>query len=227
VTLNEQSARDSMAHGGANGAKKIAFAAVKDVIEHGTLVHQASHGRKESFYISAPVRISGRDNIVTVLVHRDQNTQRMYLHSVALKENLLKPSVSAVDTKASERSSATTSGDTPTVANVVQQGKAATADVARELNRLLTLDVGPPGGVQFSRAAAEGVAARIREPSSKPGQQTRSAQMAKPPKAIHDPPNRRRENAALAQQRGADWPALIAACGGSHERDSSVAQRPS
>lgn len=90
---------------------------------------------------------------VAVLVHRDQNTQRMYLHSVALKENLLKPSVSAVDAKASERGSATTSGDVSTVANAVQQGKAATADVARELNRLLTLDVKPPGGVQFSRAA--------------------------------------------------------------------------
>lgn len=140
VTLNEQSARDSMAHGGANAAKKIAFAAVKDVIERGTLVYQARHGRLDSFYVSAPVRISGRDNIVTALVHRDQNTQRMYLHSVALKENLLKPSVSAVDAKASELGSATTSGDRATVAKAKDQGKAASSDVARELNRLLTLD---------------------------------------------------------------------------------------
>lgn len=140
VTLNEQSARDSMAHGGANAAKKIAFAAVKDVIERGTLVYQARHGRLDSFYVSAPVRISGRDNIVTALVHRDQNTQRMYLHSVALKENLLKPSVSAVDAKASELGSATTSGDRATVAKAKDQGKAASSDVARELNRLLKLD---------------------------------------------------------------------------------------
>jgi hypothetical protein len=227
VVLDARAAKTSVAHGGANDAKKAAFAAVKDVIERGTLVYRATAGNTDSYYFSAPVSISGRNNIVTVLVRRDQNTQRMYLHSVSLKENLLNPRVSSVDAKkASERSGSTSSRDASTVSNTVQQGKAATADVARELNRLLTLDVGPPGGVQFSRAAAEGVAARIREPSSKPGQQTRSAQMAKPPKAIHTPPNRRRENAALAQQRGADWPALIAACGGSHERDSSV-QRPS
>ncbi len=162
VTLNEQSARDSMAHGGANAAKKIAFAAVKDVIERGALVYQAKHGRVDSFYVSAPVRISGRDNIVTALVRRDQNTKRMYLHSVALKENLLKPSVSAVDAKASELSSATTSGDSATLAKAKGQGKAASSDVARELNRLLTLDTSGSGvanfGVDdFTRNVGEGI----------------------------------------------------------------------
>ncbi|MDD2608627.1 MAG: hypothetical protein PHX60_02895 [Giesbergeria sp.] len=152
VTLNEQSARDSMAHGGANAAKKIAFAAVKDVIERGALVLQTSHGRKDSFYISAPVQISGKSNIVTVLVHHDQNTQRMYLHSVALKENLLNPSVSAVDAKASELGSATNSGDSSNVANQIKQGKAHSAEVARELHRLLSLDTQANPDIRFSRA---------------------------------------------------------------------------
>lgn len=145
-----------MAHGGANASKKIAFAAVKNVIEQGTLVYRASHGRIDSFYMSAPVRISERDNIVTVLVRRDPNTQRMYLHSVALKENLLKLSVSAVDAEASERGSATTSGEVQTVPKPANQGKASSAEVARELNRLLTLDTrskqGDAGEPMFSRS---------------------------------------------------------------------------
>lgn len=141
VVLDARSAKSSIAHGGANDAKKVAFAAVKDVIERGALVYRTTAGNTDSFYTSAPVSISGKDNIVTVLVRRDHNTQRMYLHSVSLKENLLKPRVSSVDAKkASERSGSTTSGDAPTLTNGVQQGKAATEDVARELNRLLKLD---------------------------------------------------------------------------------------
>ena len=141
VLLDARSAKSSVAHGGANDAKKVAFAAVKDVIERGALVYRATAGHTDSFYSSAPVSISGKDNIVTVLVRRDHNTQRMYLHSVSLKENLLKPRVSSVDAKkASERSGSTSSGEVSTLANGVQQGKAATEDVARELNRLLTLD---------------------------------------------------------------------------------------
>ncbi|MDN5506622.1 MAG: PLxRFG domain-containing protein, partial [Comamonas sp.] len=145
VVLDARSAKSSIAHGGANDAKKVAFAAVKDVIERGALVYRTTAGNTDSFYTSAPVSISGKDNIVTVLVRRDHNTQRMYLHSVSLKENLLKPRVSSVDAKkASERSGSTTSGDAPTLTNGVQQGKAATEDVARELNRLLTLDTKSP-----------------------------------------------------------------------------------
>jgi hypothetical protein len=44
-----------------------------------------------SVYISAPVKIGGVDDIVTVLAHRDENTQRMYLHSAWTKESLLEP----------------------------------------------------------------------------------------------------------------------------------------
>jgi hypothetical protein len=145
VILNEQSARDSMAHGGANAAKKVAFAAVKNVIEQGALVYQASAGKVDSFYLSAPVQISGKDNIVTVLVHRDPNTQRMYLHGVALKESLLNPRVSAVDAKASELGSSTNSEGSVIVANGQTQGKAQAADVARELQRLLALDAAQTG----------------------------------------------------------------------------------
>jgi hypothetical protein len=111
VALDARSAKTSMAHGGANEAKKAAFAAVKDVIEKGAIVHRARQGQEDSFYISAPVDISGNSNVVTVLVRRDPNTQRMYLHSVTLKENLLNSRVSSADTKVSERSGSTNSGD--------------------------------------------------------------------------------------------------------------------
>lgn len=115
VLLDLRAAKDSMAHGGANAAKKVAFAAVKDVIERGAVIREAREGALDSLYISAPVEISGRENIVTVLVHRDVNTKRMYLHSVSLKENLLNPRVSGADAKASERTGSTDSEDNVTI----------------------------------------------------------------------------------------------------------------
>lgn len=115
VLLDERAARSSLAHGGANKYKKVAFAAVKDVIERGALVHESQSGQEDSFYFSAPVDIDGRINIETVLVHRDPNTRRMYLHSVSTKENLLNQRVSSADAEASEQSGSTSSGEVASV----------------------------------------------------------------------------------------------------------------
>jgi len=107
VILDKRAAKNSLAHSGTRGpnaAKKTAFAAVKDVIEHGALVHRHPGKGEDSYYIAAPVVISGHDNIVTVLVHRDVNTHRMYLHSVILKRFLLEKAVSSADAEASKRS---------------------------------------------------------------------------------------------------------------------------
>ena len=94
ILLDHRAAQTSMAHGGATKYKKVAVAAVKDVIERGALVHQSSTPEEDSFYFSALVDIDGVTNIETVLVHRDVNTKRMYMHSVTTKENLLSlPSV--------------------------------------------------------------------------------------------------------------------------------------
>ena len=95
VVLNERSVRNSLGHSGANQFKKVAFMAVKSVIEKGVLVHAATNPDNISYYLCAPVEIDGIANVVTVLVHRDVNTQRMYLHSVTTKENLLNPRVSS------------------------------------------------------------------------------------------------------------------------------------
>ena len=95
VVLNRRSAKDSLAHGKFNPYKNMAFAAVKDVLEHGAVVaRDTNEYGEESAYVSAPVSINGKENIVTVVVHKNNDVQRMYLHSVSTKENLLKPQVS-------------------------------------------------------------------------------------------------------------------------------------
>ncbi len=98
VALTSQSVRDSLHHGGANNAKKVAFSAVKDVIEQGVVFHRDKKDQRDDFYIAAPVEISNRENIVMVLVRRHPKTQQMYLHGVGLKERLQKPRVSTADT---------------------------------------------------------------------------------------------------------------------------------
>lgn len=88
VALDERGIRDSIGHR-MSPFKAVAFKAVPEVIERGRIVHRETNAGVESFFISAPVVIDGKDDIVTVLVHRDPNTQRFYLHSVATKEYLL------------------------------------------------------------------------------------------------------------------------------------------
>ncbi|MDR0440941.1 MAG: hypothetical protein LBI59_08180 [Candidatus Accumulibacter sp.] len=93
VILNEKSVRNSQAHyRRMPPAVANVFAAVKDVIEKGRIVLvEPTHNRQQtrSIYISAPVRIGDADDIVTVLVHQNPNTQRMYLHSAWTRESLL------------------------------------------------------------------------------------------------------------------------------------------
>lgn len=91
VIVNEQSIRDSISHDKKlNPYKNLALAGIKDVLEQGALIHADYNTQGEdSFYIAAPVAINGNKNIVTVLVHRDVNTQRMYLHYVGLVDKLM------------------------------------------------------------------------------------------------------------------------------------------
>jgi len=136
VVLDRRAVNDSMAHG-MNPAKAVAFAAVKAVIEQGVVILHAKHSRDgDSFYVSAPVRIACADTITTVLVRRDPNIQRMYLHSVITKENLLKTKYSGTDTaRGVERSGKATSGDVANILRHLLQVKLGPAD-ASELFRL-------------------------------------------------------------------------------------------
>jgi hypothetical protein len=129
VVLDERAVRDSQGHGKMNRAKANAFAAVGKVIEQGRVVLREGRSEQtDSIYISAPVRIGGVDNIVTALVHRDQNTQRMYLHSVSTKESLLNDRVSSADTEVSERSGSNREGGIATVLHDLINFKGQTND---------------------------------------------------------------------------------------------------
>ena len=88
IELDKHSVNGSIAHK-MNPFKAEAFRSIKSVIEQGVVVSSAIVGRENHFFISAPVTIENKDDIVTVLVKQDMNTQRMYLHSVMTKENIL------------------------------------------------------------------------------------------------------------------------------------------
>ncbi|MDR0467201.1 MAG: hypothetical protein LBH94_07585 [Deltaproteobacteria bacterium] len=113
VILSAQSARSSLAHGGANQYKRVAFAAVKNVIEQGRLIHESTMDGKKGYYIAAPVSIDGGDNIVVMLVRQRENDKRFYLHAVGTKESLLQNRVS--DSQQNADHSSTSSGDVYTV----------------------------------------------------------------------------------------------------------------
>ncbi|WP_287914171.1 PLxRFG domain-containing protein [Comamonas sp.] len=153
VRLDERAVRSSIAHGRPNAYKVAAFVAVKDVLERGALVASTQHDDKESFYVSAPVQLSGTDHILTALVHRDTRTQRMYLHSVATKESLLNRRVSRAGAEASRLSGSNDSGDVSNLPSSRDIGKLSSEEVASELQRLLTLNIDQPADdVMFSRS---------------------------------------------------------------------------
>lgn len=88
VTLNEQSIRDSLGHG-VSFYKVLAIPTLKEVIEQGAVIyHDQTKSNEDSFFVSAPVLLDGKENIVTVTIHRDVNAQRMYVHSVSLTERI-------------------------------------------------------------------------------------------------------------------------------------------
>jgi DNA repair protein RadC len=152
VILDGRSVRDSLFHGGANAYKKAAFAAVKDVLEKGRVIAQGWEANEKSFYVSAPVDISGKADIVTVLVRQDANTNRMYLHSVAPKEYLLNLSVSGADAETSkERTGALSSRDVATVLHNLLNFKLPDESspvevVAKSFPRIIFFKGGKPGG---------------------------------------------------------------------------------
>ena len=117
VLLNERSVRDSIAHG-MNPFKAEAFQAVPDVIEKGAVVHRGENPENgvRYAYISAPVVIEGKEDIVTVLVRDSGDGGRMYLHSVATKESIL----NASDTETTEISRETGKVNSGYIANILR-----------------------------------------------------------------------------------------------------------
>lgn len=160
VDLTAKSVKDSMAHG-MNPAKAAAFEAVPYVVEKGVVVASTKHGEMTSYFISAPVRIAGNDDVVTVLVHHDVNKKRMYLHSVTTKENLLNTQDSTADTQVSQPRGKLYSGDIASVLKKLLEYKTQggkTEDTPSEGARF-SLDESPDSA--FARAVDDVVGGKV------------------------------------------------------------------
>ena len=88
IVVDENSARDSFAHG-LSPFKIEAIRSIKDVIEQGVVFAQTKIEDSDHYFIAAPVTLENQVDIVSVLVRKDINTQRMYLHSVMIREKIL------------------------------------------------------------------------------------------------------------------------------------------
>ncbi|HEZ0049551.1 TPA: PLxRFG domain-containing protein [Neisseria meningitidis] len=118
ILLNERSVRDSIAHG-MNPFKAEAFAAIPDVISQGVVIHEGVNPENGTryVYISAPVEIEGKDDVVTLLARNTGNGSQMYLHSVATKESIL----NAGDTETAEISRETGKVNSGYIASVLKK----------------------------------------------------------------------------------------------------------
>lgn len=127
ILLNERSVRDSIAHG-MNPFKAEAFAAIPDVISQGVVIHEGVNPENGTryVYISAPVEIEGKDDVVTLLARNTGNGSQMYLHSVTTKENLLNTQDSTADTQVSQPRGKLYSGDIASVLKKLLEYKTET-----------------------------------------------------------------------------------------------------
>ena len=90
VTLDRKGADDSLAHG-MGRLKAIAYAAVKDVIEKGILVHYDFNHKGRGYnsaVLAAPILIKEERYICYVTITRKNQSNRFYLHEVWTEKNL-------------------------------------------------------------------------------------------------------------------------------------------
>ena len=87
VGLVKSSWRSDLRHGMTN-EKAISFAAVPDVIQKGVVIDVYSPGPNtyDRIVVAAPITIAGKDYHMAVMLQRDQQSQRLYLHDVIAKE---------------------------------------------------------------------------------------------------------------------------------------------
>ena len=93
VDITSRGVKDSMAHGlGRN--KAIAFAAVPDVIRDGKIIDYQKNWKGRGYdtvILAAPISISGKAYYEGVIVTRNANTQRFYVHEVITEERTEMP----------------------------------------------------------------------------------------------------------------------------------------
>ena len=91
VILDRKGADDSLAHG-MGRLKAIAYAAVKDVIEKGILInYEFNHKNRgyNSAVLAAPITIGKERFICLVVIRKNLNENKFYLHEVVEKRKLL------------------------------------------------------------------------------------------------------------------------------------------
>lgn len=87
VVVDRRSAKSSANHG-IGDLKSSAFVAVPDIIRNGRIIGEEPKGNQQGYFVGAPIEINGERYIGAVLVRRDANIQRMYVHEVFIKKQL-------------------------------------------------------------------------------------------------------------------------------------------
>jgi hypothetical protein len=124
VLLEERGVKDSLSHG-LRRKKAVAFKAVPSIIKNGEIISSRinnDRNKTDRYLISAPIEIGGEKYISVVVVLKDKNTQRFYLHDVILKKQL----------QASLKTGALTSISTP------QTGDAEAVSYVKLLQNILS-----------------------------------------------------------------------------------------
>ena len=96
VILDKKGVDDDFAHG-IGRIKAIAFAAVPQIIEKGTIILPMSQHKNdsqiESAMIGAPIEIASKEYIGVVVIRRNKSGDtRLYIHEVTIKQKLLEGS---------------------------------------------------------------------------------------------------------------------------------------
>ena len=99
VELNTASIRSDIRHG-TTRAKVSSYAAIPDVLRNGVVIDEVSknQGRVKRIVVAAPIAIGETNYYMGVMLQRDSNKQRLYLHDVILKKEASYESVAILNT---------------------------------------------------------------------------------------------------------------------------------
>ena len=137
INLTRRGIRASIAHG-IGRLKSIAFAAVPDVIKYGRIIDYQKNwkGRGyDTYVIDAPIAIGDIEYIVEVILNKDKDGQRFYLHEVEIKEKAQSAFKTGMDTSALQTPQKTRSAfKTATERSALQASKLIITQKLKEIN---------------------------------------------------------------------------------------------
>jgi len=137
IKLTRRGIRASIAHG-VGRSKSVAFAAVPDVIKSGRIIDYQYNwkGRGyDTYIIDAPILIGDIEYIVEVIINKDKDGQRFYLHEVEIKEKAQSAFKTGMVTSALQTSQKTRSAfKTATERSAPQVSKLIIIQKLKEIN---------------------------------------------------------------------------------------------